>query len=405
VLFSVGKHFIKIIKPLQMRKIFLIPCIIFFFACKKNVSDPTSPELTTSQNNHLHERLIQLGFSASNIRDLGRYYLVEGDMLFDKEHTDMKLFEDYFKNQPKSTVDQRGQRHWITPGIVSNYNIEFMKMDISENMFGSEIYEWRKSSATAMTHWAGISNTNINFVRYPGSQNMQGSRFITVVDDAGVLPNNVIAAAEWPTSGNPGFRIRVNLDFLSNQTVSEGQRVYNLVHEIGHCIGFRHSDLNNNTEPVNGATPVTTTSAGIDNLSVMKAGTALNSWNGFSSNDIIAAQTVYPRAANNNWITSPNSGKYPAYSHYFILNYDEHIPVSWNASLVSTPTVTLEVYHAGVFKQVIASGIPNTGSYSYPFMEIVGGGSHYANEIQVKIISDANPAISDFSVMFDIVAD
>jgi hypothetical protein len=170
-------------------------------------------------------------------------------------------------------------------------------------------------------------------------------------------------------------------------------------------MGFRHSDLNNNTEAVNGATPVTTTSASIDNNSVMKAGTALNSWNGFSSDDLTAARTVYPVGTYTNWITLPNSGKYPGYSHYFILDYSDPISITWNASLVSTSTVTLEVYQYGVFKQVIASGIPNTGSYNYPIMNAVGTGGHSAYEIQVRIISDANTSISDFSSMFDIVSD
>jgi hypothetical protein len=386
-----------------MKKLLFIPCFLLLFtACQKNTIESDTPA-PSNDSSPLYQQLIKAGFSKDHIQDIGEHYLVEGDMLFNKKNTDMEFFEEYFKKE-LSPAEDKNARHWVTPTLVSNYNIENIKMDISEFSSGLEIYDWRKSSATAMTYWAGIANTSINFVRYFSV--FSGDRFINVVDDAGSLPNNVIAAAEWPTSGNPGFQIRVNLDFLNNATVSSGQRIYNLVHEIGHCIGFRHSDLNNNTEAQNGAIPVPTTSAGIDNNSVMKAGTALNSWAGFSSDDIVAAQTVYPVGLGySNWITSPNSGKYPNYSHYFILDYSDPISITWNASLVSTPTVTLQVYQNGVFKQTIAVGVPNTGSYSYPIMNAVGNGSHSAYEIQVKIISEANTLISDFSSMFDIVSD
>jgi len=387
-----------------MKRVIFIPCLLLLFtACKKNVSESNAPTTSTEQT-PLFQKLIEAGFSKDHIQDIGKYYLVEGDMLFDKKNTDMEFFEDYFKNAPLATTDKNGERHWVTPTIVSNYNIENMKMDISEFNFGLELNDWKRSSATAMGYWAGIANTSINFIRYPSS--FGGDRFINVVDDAGTLPNNVIAAAEFPSSGSPGFQIRINLDFLSDMTVSPGQRTYNLVHEIGHCIGFRHSDLANNTEPQNGAIAIPTTSAGIDNSSVMKAGTALNSWAGFSVDDIVAAQSVYPVGLGyTNWLTSPNSGKYPNYSHYFILDYSDPINITWNASLVSTPTVTLQVYQNGVFKQTIAVGVPNTGSFSYPIMNAVGNGAHSAYEIQVKIISDASSFVSDFSSMFDIVSD
>jgi hypothetical protein len=67
----------------------------------------------------------------------------------------------------------------------------------------------------------------------------------------------------------------------------------------------------------------------------------------------------------------------------------------------------LEVYQNGVFKQTIASNISNTGSYSYAIMPAAdnNAGSSSIFEVQVRIISDANPAISDFSSMFDIDID
>src|SRR5690606_30936465 len=112
---------------------------------------------------------------------------------------------------------------------------------------------------------------------------------ITILSDGGVLPNNVIAAAEPPTSaGSAGYRIRINLDFLSNMTVSDATKKYNMAHEIGHCLGLRHTnwrdvdyDQNGNIVPAQDipGTPIS------DPNSIMNGGTALNSWVGFSQYD------------------------------------------------------------------------------------------------------------------------
>lgn len=57
--------------------------------------------------------------------------------------------------------------------------------------------------------------------------------------------------------------------------------------------------------------------------------------------------------------------------------------------------------------KTIASNIPNTGSYIYPLAqsEYDWGSGHSAYELQVKIISDANPSIYDFTSAFDIAID
>jgi hypothetical protein len=101
--------------------------------------------------------------------------------------------------------------------------------------------------------------------------------------------------------------------------------------------------------------------------------------------------TINPAPPNyNNWFTDwDNSMRYNG--------SDWSTTMTWNKDLVATGTVTIEVYQDGVFKGVVASNIPNTGTAFKdftPYCELIG---HTFYNITLRIISDANPSISDQS--------
>lgn len=66
-----------------------------------------------------------------------------------------------------------------------------------------------------------------------------------------------------------------------------------MVHELGHCIGFRHTNWLSRGEAEMNAIHITGTPLGQDPNSVMNGGTASYTWNGFSNYDIKAAQYLY----------------------------------------------------------------------------------------------------------------
>ncbi|MNK23871.1 hypothetical protein D3C87_421710 [compost metagenome] len=93
--------------------------------------------------------------------------------------------------------------------------------------------------------------------------------------------------------------------------------------------------------------------------------------------------------------------------HFAIYNNDIPPAITWNKNLVNTNTVSLELYQYGVSRGFIGKNIPNTGSYTVDYSAsqygLVGGFNKY--EIQIKIISDANPSISDMTKKFDYYQD
>lgn len=119
--------------------------------------------------------------------------------------------------------------------------------------------------------------------------------------------------------------------------------------------------------------------------------------------------TVNPVPVNpyDNWITWVDySTKYD--------DADWSTLIRWDKNKVSTPTVSLEVYQFGLKKATIASNISNDGEETIdwtPFVERGWNSTHtsysqsFFLDIQIKIISDANPSISYIYPKFSMQTD
>lgn len=103
---------------------------------------------------------------------------------------------------------------------------------------------------------------------------------VTTMYDAAT---NVIAKAYYPDYyGNAGNRVTINTYY---GTLSASERLFALTHELGHTLGFTHTNGTYGTL-VNG-TPET------DPNSVMNS--FVLPWNNFTPYDLLAVRTVYPK--------------------------------------------------------------------------------------------------------------
>jgi hypothetical protein len=227
-----------------------------------------------------------MGFSPDKIEGYEDYYLVEGCISFPKGIS--------FYGDENEVIDEKSgvnKRHAHTDNLVHLTNLK-IDVYIDPSMPTSGVDNWRTAINLAINDWNSISNFGAHFVltSYPSSAD------ITITSDNGALANNVVADALFPSNtGRPGNRIRVNLNNFSG--LSESQRRRNMVHELGHCIGFRHTnwETNDGGSTTYGANLISGTPS-VDNGSVMNGSTGSYSWNGFSYYDLVASRFLYPYA-------------------------------------------------------------------------------------------------------------
>lgn len=259
----------------------VLAIILLFQNCSHKELDRN--EIEIFENNPVIEKLLEMGFKLENIQELDEFYLVEGDLMFSKD------INDYNKKKNASVSESIYGRHASTNNLVSQTNASSMTVYIHSSVSGSGVDNWTSAITNAMSDMNSISGSKVNFV----ISNNSSTADIIIKSDNGSLANGYIAAAGFPSNGKPYNTVLINLDYSNNITVSEGSKRYNMVHELGHCIGLRHTNWEAEGTGPYGANYIPNTPTQ-DSNSVMNSGTANYSWNGFSTYDIVAITYLYP---------------------------------------------------------------------------------------------------------------
>jgi len=212
-------------------------------------------------NEDIKSKIQKHGYSTDNVHITDKGYIVEGDIFV----TDADL-----NKTPSSSVYAFGpnkaqEEHYCVNERVnstgqfdpSGLNRFFVPVMIDPILAGAEnpwsLNTWRLGVYDAINRY-GDSNTafgiQFHFVAwgtYP--PNTPG----TITIRPGSLPNGVWASAGPPSNGRPFSSITVNQNMLG----AEGQYTIASVlsHEMGHCIGFRHTDYMNRSYSCGSGTP------------------------------------------------------------------------------------------------------------------------------------------------------
>lgn len=258
----------------KMKKALIALMIMFLLvACESSATNDAASEYEADNaliTNHLKEN----GFSVRHLEFTNDRVMIQ-DAGWDRAEllADIKTREQYSTN------------YLVSASNASNITVSLRGLTS----------EWADIARFAMAEWNAIPGSNLRFVetsKKRGNITMKMGNLGT---------QGTLASASFPNRrGKPGNSITVN---TVNYGLSLSEKRFTMVHEMGHCIGFRHtnwfdrnSDGNattNDNEGVSsyGANHIPGTPTGLDPNSVMNA--IVDAWSGFGNYDKVATAYLY----------------------------------------------------------------------------------------------------------------
>jgi hypothetical protein len=260
---------------IMKKTLLLIGAASFLFAsCSKEVK---TEEAVVSAGDKA--KIAALGFNASSAQVTDGGFLVEGDIFLSPAN---------LNEVPSSPL--------LRIAEVEQYNTFNLVTGLPRTISVSASGDILPSISTAINDAIArynAQNLQLTFVRVASG----GQINIRIVNGG-----NYIASAGFPSGGNPYYEVKFNKQY---QGYSRGFLATVLAHEMGHCIGFRHTDYMNrafscgsggnegqSTTGV-GAVHIPGTPTGPDAASWMLACLSSTTDRPFNSNDRTALNYLY----------------------------------------------------------------------------------------------------------------
>lgn len=220
-------------------------------------------------------RVIQaLGYNITDVYDAGDYYVVEGDIVLDKD-----------KLQDYSDIQTR-------QGYHSKLGPQYQTINVRVEGYFLQQYFY-SAVKSAMKAWNDVGS-NITFVDVTNDN----TKFADVQFGSMGLPTDRFAEVRVPSDGKPYFFLHIN-DMAFKTTLTDDQKKMQAVHVLGHAIGLAHTRITG-TETEGYAEDADKTGYGTDigqywdNESVMVKSNYSKSFSALSLGDITALKLLYP---------------------------------------------------------------------------------------------------------------
>lgn len=248
--------------------------VLIFTSCKKALKETAQQEISDATLAKIQSH----GFGTSSVQKTEEGYMVEGDIILTEEFLNSTPGGNYLRianNEQYRTTN-------LVTGLPRNITIS-TSGSVNSNV---------SSSIDAAIARYNSENLQITMTRVASGGNI----VIKMVNGG-----NYIASAGFPSGGNPYNQVKFNKQY---QNYSSGFVTTVIAHEVGHCVGFRHTDYMDRSyscggSPVNegastvGAIHIPGTPTGPDAGSWMLACLSATTNRPFNTNDKTALNYLY----------------------------------------------------------------------------------------------------------------
>ncbi len=212
---------------MKLFKIVFLLFAVFVISCQQDAVINSNEEELTGISAEVKSKIINLGFNAKDSYKVEGGYIVEGDIFL----TEAELVS--LPNHKIPALEQYRTTNLVTglPRVIT----------VSIKLGGGGLpdsYEAALNEALARYNSEGLQ---ITFQKVASGGNIQ------LVKGNG----SYLASAGFPSGGNPYGQVKVNSRAIGNQPTNTVASI--IAHEIGHCIGFRHTDYYNRAISCGGA--------------------------------------------------------------------------------------------------------------------------------------------------------
>ena len=270
-------------KLLQRTSVFI--CLVLFAASCKKETSPSQDQVSQA----VLQKIEAQGFSTENVRKVDNGYLVEGDIVLTDENLNAQSTS---PNLLIANVEQYRTTNLVKalPRVIT--------VSVSGTLTGLAV--WSNATNTLISRYNALG-LQITLQRVSSGGNVDIVGF-NEGPSGGYI---TLGSSGFPTSaGAPYNQIKMNTNaqaYGSNPNQNYITSV--LQHEMGHCIGFRHTDYfnralscggrkSNERAGTIGAVLIPGTPSGFDSESFMLACSA-GTDRTFNPNDIVALNYLY----------------------------------------------------------------------------------------------------------------
>jgi len=205
----------------------LASALAFSSCSKETESVTTTEELSATEVNQIK----QLGFSTSGASKTDGGYLVEGDIFLTKENL--------ASPSPAQLLRVGDEEQYRTTNLVNAGSGRTITVAVSTSLPSAYV----TATDEAIRRY-NAENLSLRFTRVASGAN------ITLQQ----APRSAryLASGGFPSGGNPYYQVLINSNAIGTANPSTYIATI-LAHEIGHCIGFRHTDYMNRAYSCGGA--------------------------------------------------------------------------------------------------------------------------------------------------------